>query len=109
MNDFERLLRSQPFREVPPEWRREIVHRAREPDGTRAAGWREWLWPSPLAWGAMAAVWLVFLGGELSVLTHPRDTTADLTGAAPAVPEEPAVPRAFMFAPGQELLIANLR
>jgi hypothetical protein len=109
MNDFERLLKSQPFREVPPEWRREIVHQARETEEAGAIGWREWLWPSPLAWGAMAAVWLVFLGGELSVLTHPGSEISDLTAAAPIVSKEPAVPRAFMFAPGQELLIANLR
>ena len=26
--------------------------------------WRDWLWPSPLAWGALAAVWLVVLARE---------------------------------------------
>lgn len=23
--------------------------------------WRDWLWPSPFAWGAMSAVWLMIL------------------------------------------------
>jgi len=23
--------------------------------------WRDWLWPSPVAWGAMSAVWLMVL------------------------------------------------
>ena len=26
--------------------------------------WRDWLWPSPLAWGALAAVWVVVLARE---------------------------------------------
>ena len=26
--------------------------------------WREWLWPSPLAWGALAAIWAVVLARE---------------------------------------------
>ena len=28
--------------------------------------WRDWLWPSPLAWGALAAIWVVVLARESS-------------------------------------------
>ena len=27
-----------------------------------AAWWTDWLWPSPAAWGAVAAAWLVVIG-----------------------------------------------
>ena len=60
MNDFERQLGNQPWREVPPAWREEILRqapRAKDP----ASIWKELLWPSPAIWGAMAAVWLVFV------------------------------------------------
>ncbi|HZJ17583.1 MAG TPA: hypothetical protein VFD27_21195 [Chthoniobacteraceae bacterium] len=26
--------------------------------------WRDWLWPSPLAWGALAAIWVLALARE---------------------------------------------
>jgi len=52
MNDrLEEKLRSQQFRQVPAAWRREIINVAPAP------AWREWLWPSPVAWGAVAAAW----------------------------------------------------
>jgi len=77
-DDFEEQLRQQPFRKVPAEWRQEILGRAQqaaercspaevqEVRECRAAlsFWREWLWPSPKAWGALACIWvLLFLTG----------------------------------------------
>jgi len=54
MNDpFEEKLRNQPFRQVPASWQREIINVAPAPS------WREWLWPSPVAWGAVATVWVL--------------------------------------------------
>ena len=63
MNDFERKLSQQTFREPPPalrdalfgreEIRAKIIEPAR---GT----WRDWLWPSPVAWGGIAALWILF-------------------------------------------------
>jgi hypothetical protein len=44
-------LQRQQFRQVPASWRREILNAA------PASTWREWLWPSPVAWGAVAAAW----------------------------------------------------
>ena len=71
LNEFEQRLREQPFRSPPPDWREEVLRGARQ---AAAAGppasapaismlpwWREWLWPSPVAWGALAACWAAIL------------------------------------------------
>ena len=58
MNDFERQLSNQPLRPLPPEWRAEILAGAAKivaPSWT----WQSWFWPSPIAWGALAAVWVI--------------------------------------------------
>jgi len=66
MNDrFEEKLRHQPFRPVPSSWRREILNATPVPP----AAWREWLWPSPVAWGALAAAWVLI---ALLQLTTPQ-------------------------------------
>jgi hypothetical protein len=36
---------------------------------------REWLWPSPLAWGALAAVWVAILSREAAL--RPAGASAD--------------------------------
>ena len=58
MNDFEQKLARQNFREPPAALRAAILR-------TTAAApapwtWRDWLWPAPPAWAALAALWLVF-------------------------------------------------
>jgi hypothetical protein len=75
-DEFEQQLQSQPLRSVPSEWRAEILgaaHAARaahEPRVTRQATifplWRKWLWPSPQAWAALAAVWMVLIALHLA-------------------------------------------
>jgi len=65
--DFEKQLQRQPLREVPTEWRAEILRSARAARSSPVtshdvAWWREWLWPSPQAWAGLAAVWMVILG-----------------------------------------------
>jgi hypothetical protein len=42
--------------------------------------WRDWLWPSPVAWAAMAAVWILVLGREF--LTRPTSPQANAAMAA---------------------------
>ena len=76
-DDFEARLRRQAVRQVPAEWREEIVtaaQRASQPAyGTRNMGHAQapasflslvstLFWPSPRAWGALAAVWVLLLG-----------------------------------------------
>ncbi len=71
MNDapFEKSLQSQPLRPIPPAWRAEILAAAAEtpsqPEwkaGRIESWWRALLWPSPVAWAGVAAVWLLIAG-----------------------------------------------
>ena len=62
-DDFEKKLERQPMRAVPAAWRAEILREARlaatpEP-APWLAWWRELLWPRPLAWASLAAVWVI--------------------------------------------------
>ena len=79
MNDFERKLSQQPFRLPPPEWREAILHPPENVVVPTTHTWRDWLWPSPKAWAALAAVWFIFL--------------------ALAISREPAPPRAIAASP----------
>jgi hypothetical protein len=82
-DDFEKRLQRQPLRQAPAEWRAEILSAARQaaapqhaPRNTRhdrpsllailRAQLAALLWPRPVAWGALAAAWLVILGLNLS-------------------------------------------
>jgi hypothetical protein len=69
-DDFEEQLKSQPFRQVPEQWREEILaagragcpkHAASSTEHFVRSWWRELLWPCPQAWAALAAVWIVLL------------------------------------------------
>ena len=71
MNDLERKLRNLAFRTPPAELRREILATAERQ--ARASKWREWLWPSPLAWGAVAAVWVFLLWCNSAMRPAPSD------------------------------------
>ena len=70
LDEFERRLRAEPFRSVPPEWREELLPRPNRaavsattlPFATPACRWlSDWFWPSPAAWGALAACWVAIL------------------------------------------------
>lgn len=82
MNDdeqFENRLRRQPLRTVPPAWRGEILAKAssRQPTtaarrgdedaAALAAGWRLLFARMPLAWAALAALWLGMVGVNLTM------------------------------------------
>ncbi len=56
MNDLEARLRRLNFREPPPGLRGSVLAAASEK--SERAGW---LGPSPMAWAALAAVWLILL------------------------------------------------
>jgi hypothetical protein len=69
--DFENQLRRQPRREVPADWRSEILaiaasatetlHATRNKPASLSTFLRSLLWPCPQAWAGLAAVWLVLL------------------------------------------------
>jgi len=67
--DFESQLARRPLRELPPEWRDAVLAQARAAAPQRekaAADWRAWLWPHPWAWAALAAIWLLIAGLNVS-------------------------------------------
>lgn len=55
MSEFEDRLRSLELRQPLSEWQGEISGECAfsEP----SSKWRGWLWPSPLAWAALAVIW----------------------------------------------------
>jgi hypothetical protein len=86
MNDFEQRLARHPFREPPAELRAQILQASARAttELPPATGWRDWFWPSPWAWGALAALWVIFAGVQLVdqyMADGPR--FADLAAAAP--------------------------
>lgn len=101
MNDFEKQLRRQPLRSVPPEWRREILQAAL---GTthpqQPAWWRQLLWPCPQAWAGIAAVWLVVI--VLNFATSEQSAPTSAVAITRPSPEMQALLRE------QRLLIAEL-
>ena len=60
MNDFERKLSQQPFRTPPPDLRAAILGVPSNVVTVARWTWRDWFWPSPQVWAALAAVWVVF-------------------------------------------------
>jgi hypothetical protein len=94
MDEFERFLQQQPPRDVPRDWRREILAAAeREP---AAAWWRQLFWPSPLAWATVGALWLIIAGLNLAARPPRRAGTARR--------DEPAAAVALALAEKRQLL-----
>lgn len=60
MNDFEHKLAQQPFRQPPPDLRDAIFGAPANVIVPSRWTWRDWFWPSPQAWGALAALWIIF-------------------------------------------------
>jgi hypothetical protein len=117
-NDFEARLKREPLRQLPGEWREGILSAAYEASRTQHAirnteqtpSSRSWLstiysqlsallWPHPVAWTGLAAVWLVILGVNLAT----RDATTRLARQA-----APVSPQVFMAFQEQERLLSEL-
>ena len=88
--DFERKLQQQPVRQIPAGWRAEILsaakHGARKTDAVNSpellAGWRLLLARFPVAWGTVAAIWLVMVG--VNMLMSGPATAGIAASSAPA-------------------------
>jgi hypothetical protein len=65
-DEFENKLRSQPRREIPPQWRREILGPARVEPKARIPWWRQLLWPHPAAWASIVAAWVAIFALNLA-------------------------------------------
>jgi hypothetical protein len=98
MDDFEQKLQRQPLRQVPAEWREEIltvaesVAAARRPSPVTRPSWLSTLnsqlstilWPHPKAWAGLAAVWILILAVDFSA----HDRTALVAGKSATPPAE---------------------
>src|SRR5687767_14277976 len=60
-DEFENKLRSQPRREIPTQWRREILSAVSTEPGAPVPWWRQLLWPHPAAWASLAAAWVAII------------------------------------------------
>ena len=98
-DEFEQSLEHQPIRQVPADWRGQILSAAREASGsakhysaasvpTTFSIWRahlaSLLWPSPKAWTALAAVWLLLAGANRITLSFTPGLADAGTRLAPA-------------------------
>ena len=99
MEQFEQRLRRQPVKQIPAEWRAEILSAARDAQParhpspvTRHSSWLSTLnsqlstalWPHPKAWAGLAAVWIFIFVLNFSM----RDKTPVMAEkAAPPSPE----------------------
>jgi len=95
-DDFEQRLKRQPPRQIPAEWREEILTAAGRwsKDESRAQQ-RPWpsslvsrlssvLWPHPVAWAGLAAVWIFIFAVDLST----RDSNPVVAGNYSPPPAE---------------------
>lgn len=112
-DDVERRLSRQPWRRVPREWRGEILRAAQESAeplpvsrpsfpsllSTLRAPLSAILWPSPGAWGVLAALWVVIIGINFSL----RDRTEVTARKSP-----PPSPELIFALREQERLLTEL-
>jgi hypothetical protein len=110
MNDeseqFEQHLGRQPVKQIPAEWRAEILSAARAAQPSRhlsPSTCHAWLstifWPHPKAWAGLAAIWILIFAVNFSM----RDTS-------PRVAEKsaPPSPEVMVELKKQQLLFAEL-
>lgn len=100
--EFESRLQRMPLKQPPGEWREEILAAAstvaadvnQRTSSVRelkfAATWqqrlRDLFWPHPVAWGAMAAVWLVIGVVQLALHEPTSGSSRVYVAASPGVP-----------------------
>jgi hypothetical protein len=98
MEQFERRLGRQPLRQIPAEWREQILAAAKDAAPTNYTlrvtppsflstlnhQLSTILWPHPAAWAGLAAVWILILAVDFSI----RDRSPAVAAkSAPPTPE----------------------
>jgi hypothetical protein len=72
-SEFEKQLERQPMRELPREWRSEILVAASRVERiTVIDRLSTWLWPHPRAWAGLAAAWVLTFLLHLTAPDQPR-------------------------------------
>jgi hypothetical protein len=79
-DEFETRLRRAAPREIPAEWRREILSPLRDHRAS-APWWQQWLWPHPIAWAGLAAVWGAILALHFTTISEPTRASAAMVHA----------------------------
>jgi hypothetical protein len=88
-DDFEKSLQRQPLRQIPPEWRAEILHNARAADAPRSVAnwpllavsklWLELVRPARRIWVGFAFVWILILAVNFVDAEKPGQSEARIT------------------------------
>ena len=84
-DDFENRLEQQPLRQVPAEWRAEILGAARprrSAPGPQPSWLASFFWPHPKAWVALAAVWVLIFA--MNILSRDKPNTVAQVIAPPS-------------------------
>jgi len=72
-SEFEQQLQRHPMRELPREWRAEILAAASRPGQPSLIDrLSTWLWPHPRAWAGLAAAWVLILLLHFTAPDEPR-------------------------------------
>ena len=90
-DELEQKLQRQPLRQLPAEWRDEILSAAQRTSASHhssrvthhSAWWRELFWPAPRAWAGLAAVWVVILALHFATQEKPTAIEAHRRAATP--------------------------
>lgn len=71
--NFEEQLKRTPMRSIPSDWKTDILSSRSSTKAvktTSKVGWKtrlqELLWPSPIAWASLAAIWMILIAAQLN-------------------------------------------
>jgi hypothetical protein len=109
-DDFEKRLQRQPLRQLPSEWREQILQSAEPPRHSSSVIRHSFfstlnsklstvLWPHPKAWAGLAAAWVMI------VAAHFASSDSSLKVARKA---EPTSPEVLVILQQQQHLLAEL-
>ena len=88
MNEFEKRIADTPTRRLPAAWRDDILAAARAELAPQPAPrtarpwWLGWLWPHPVAWGTLAAAWVVIFALHAATPAPSSSQTASASSDA---------------------------
>ena len=94
-DNFEQRLQRQPMRQIPSEWRDDILVAAHPSPPEPRPSWfstlnhqlSTLLWPCPQAWAGLAAVWLLVLTFNFATKDKSETAVAQMPPASPEMIE----------------------